>query len=383
MDIRLNPDNPRQINPEKFAKLKQSIKDFPKMLELRPIVVDKDGIILGGNMRFMALTELGMEIKDEWVKVADKLTDEERKRFIVEDNLPFGEWDWDALSTQYDIDELLEWGFDEKELKIEKEVEEDEVPEVSDEPAVSKLGEVYQLGRHRLMCGDSTKIEDVEKLMDGQKADMVFTDPPYGMFLNADYSGMEGISKGNKYNDVIGDHEDFKPEFITSVFKNFGYCKDIFLWGADYYSELLEKRNAGSWIVWDKMQGGEGVNDKYDKMFGSNFELCWSKARHKRAIARVLWKGIFGLGVEDTKKRVHPTQKPVKLADWFISKFTKENDLVADIYLGGGSTLIACEQTNRICYGIELDEKYCDVIRKRYAKFIGKEDKWQTITPQI
>jgi len=233
------------------------------------------------------------------------------------------------------------------------------------------------------MCGDSTKIEDVEKLMDGQKADMVFTDPPYGMFLNADYSGMEGISKGNKYNDVIGDHEDFKPEFITSVFKNFGYCKDIFLWGADYYSELLEKRNAGSWIVWDKMQGGEGVNDKYDKMFGSNFELCWSKARHKRAIARVLWKGIFGLGVEDTKKRVHPTQKPVKLADWFISKFTKENDLVADIYLGGGSTLIACEQTNRICYGIELDEKYCDVIRKRYAKFIGKEDKWQTITPQI
>ena len=109
MDIRLNPNNPRFIKDDKFKRLVQSIKDFPKMLELRPIVVDKDGVILGGNMRFRALQELGLEIKDEWVKVADKLTDEERRRFIVEDNVGFGDWDWDILSEQYEKEELEEW----------------------------------------------------------------------------------------------------------------------------------------------------------------------------------------------------------------------------------------------------------------------------------
>ena len=151
MKIHINPDNPRRLNKDKFEKLKKSIKEFPKMMELRPIVVDKDGMILGGNMRFQALQEMGMEVKPEWIKTADKLTPEEIKRFIVEDNLSLGDWNFDELSTQYEIDELLDWGFDEKDLQIEKEVEEDEAPEVSDEPAISKLGEVYQLGRHRLI----------------------------------------------------------------------------------------------------------------------------------------------------------------------------------------------------------------------------------------
>ena len=143
MKIKLNPNNPRQISKKKFEKLKQSIKEFPKMLELRPIVVDKNGVILGGNMRYRVLKDLGWEIKDEWVKVADKLTDEERRRFIIEDNVEFGEFDWDILSTNYDADELLDWGIDEKDLQIsiEDEVVEDEAPDVEKGEADSKRGE--------------------------------------------------------------------------------------------------------------------------------------------------------------------------------------------------------------------------------------------------
>ena len=147
-DIYSNQNNPRTIKDDKFKKLVASIKDFPKMMELRPIIIDDTNTILGGNMRYKALQEAGYtEIPDEWVKKANDLTEEEKKQFIIKDNLPFGDWDWDVLANEFEVKDLLDWGFDEKDLKIEQEVVEDEVPQVSDEPAVSKLGEVYQLGR--------------------------------------------------------------------------------------------------------------------------------------------------------------------------------------------------------------------------------------------
>ena len=225
--------------------------------------------------------------------------------------------------------------------------------------------------KHRLMCGDSTSIDAVERLMDGQKADMVFTDPPYGMFLDADYSDMKskfkGSTGGNKYNNVIGDHGDFDPDFINVIFAAFDYCKEIFLWGADYYSELIPQKNKGSWVVWDK-RGDESA----DKMFGSTFELCWSKARHKRVMARVKWAGIFGMEKDDTKKRVHPTQKPVDLAIWFFDYFSMaDKKVIVDLFGGSGSTLIACEKTARDCRMMELDPKYCDVIIQRWQNFTG------------
>jgi DNA modification methylase len=209
--------------------------------------------------------------------------------------------------------------------------------------------------------------------MDGQKADMVFTDPPYGMFLDADYTSMKskfkGSSGGAKYENVKGDHEDFNPEFINTIFSAFGYCKEIFLWGADYYADLLSDRNSGSWIVWDK-RGDESA----DKMFGSAFELCWSKARHKRMLARVKWAGIFGMEKEHDKKRCHPTQKPVDLVTWFFDYFSmKDKIVVVDLFGGSGSSLIACEKTARECRMMELDPKYCDVIIKRWQDFTGKQ----------
>ena len=230
---------------------------------------------------------------------------------------------------------------------------------------------------HFVMCGDSTDRASVELLMNGVKADMVFTDPPYGMLLDTDYSGMHKSSdfgKGGKtYDKVIGDHDDFTPELITSIFDNFDYCKEVFLWGADYYRWLIPK--GGGWLVWDKRGGDTGMN--LDKLLGSSFELCWTLKSHKRDIARVLWSGHHGMQKSDQKSRTHPTEKPTELARWFFERWGKETKIVADVYLGSGSTLIACEQTDRTCYGMELDPKYVDVIRKRYWKFVnGSEEGW-------
>ena len=260
----------------------------------------------------------------------------------------------------------------------------DEAPEVDEksEP-VSKRGEMYELGNSILMCGDSTSAEDVARLMGGEKADMVFTDPPYGMRLNTDYADMNGAKKniefkqrkkvvgGKTYNKVIGDNDDFKPELIKTVFENFGYCKEIFLWGADYFAELLEDKNEGSWVVWDKRDN----NEQFDKMYGSMFELCWSKNKHKREIARVRWCGVFGTETEFDKKRYHPTQKPIKLVEWFLTRYAKKGWLVVDLFGGSGSTLIGCEKNNIRCRTMELDPHYCDVIRKRYTKWAKENGK--------
>jgi len=227
------------------------------------------------------------------------------------------------------------------------------------------------------LCGDSTKKEDVERLMDGKKADMVFTDPPYGMKLDVkqsnnitwDKDGWKGKSKN--YDNVIGDHGDFKDDFINNIFGLFEYCKEIFLWGADYYSDLLREKNDGSWFVWNKTRNSE--DKEQIKSNGSMFELCWSKKKHKREVVNVLWKGLMGTELQDIRTRVHPTQKPIQICEWFIEKFSKNSETVTDLFLGSGSTLIACEKTNRICYGMEIDPHYCDVTIKRWEDFTGSK----------
>lgn len=372
--VKSNPNNPRIIKDDKFAKLVASIKEFPKMLEIRPIVVNDDMIVLGGNMRLKACIHAGLK-EVPIIKVSD-LTEQEQKQFIIKDNVSGGEWDWNMLANEWDAEELDAWGLDVPDFGKELEAEEDEfeAPEGGIETDIV-LGDLFEIGEHRLLCGDSTDSDAVAKLMDGKKADMVFTDPPYGMFLNADYSDMDskfkGSKGGNKYSNVIGDNDDFKPELINTIFSIFNDCKEIFIWGSDYFAELIPNKNEGSWIVWDKRANGNDdiEEDKSsDKMYGSTFELCWSKTKHKREIARIKWAGIFGMEKEDTKKRLHPTQKPTLLAHWFFNKWGKHNDLVADLYLGGGTTMVAAHQLNRKCYGMELDPKYCQVIVDRMRK---------------
>lgn len=261
-------------------------------------------------------------------------------------------------------------------------IEEDEIPDIPNEPK-SKYGDIYQLGNHILMCGDSTNIKDIDQLLSWggtrprKNCNMIFTDPPYGMNLNTDFSAMKskifkGGNGGNYYDKGIVDT--FTPDMLKTIFNL--NINETFIWGANYFAELLPNRNNGSWIVWDKRANGNNdIEEDYssDKMYGSCFELCWSKCKHKQDIARIKWAGMFGMEKQDTKKRVHPTQKPIALCEWFIKKYSKNNDSILDLFGGSGSTLIACELLNRSCYMMELDTHYVDVIIKRWENLTKKK----------
>ena len=365
--------NPRQLSKEQFQQIKDSITRFGIV---DPIIVnsnkDRKNIIIGGHQRVKVALEMGIDtLPCHYVN----LTRDKERELNIRLNKNTGEWDWDILAGAFDVDELIEWGFSEDELDfpdppaVEGLTDEDAIPEVVD--PITKPGDLWLLGNHRLLCGDATISTDVDRLMDGEKADMVFTDPPYGMNLDAEGFAKMPKAKGttaHEYKNIIGDGSDFTPDLITSIFMSAPNAKEVFIWGADYFAELLPDRNDGSLIVWDKRQEG-GT----DKLFGSSFEICWSKERHKRDIARILWAGYFGMSSDDTKQRVHPTQKPTELAVWFFDRWGSGLITVLDLFLGSGSTLIACEKTNRKCYGMELDPHYCDVIVKRWEEFTGKK----------
>jgi site-specific DNA-methyltransferase (adenine-specific) len=377
----LNELTPYKNNPRKNDNAVDAVAASIKAFGFKcPIVIDKEGVIVCGHTRAKAAKKL--KIKTVPCVIADDLTEDEIKAFRLADNKvgELAEWDLPALDVELaDIDfDMGEFGFgllDDEYTKPE-EVKEDDFDEEPPAEPKAKRGDIYILGNHRLMCGDSTSAEDVAKLMDGEKADMVFTDPPYGMRLDTDYSSMvnrldfagKSVKSGNKYDAVIGDNQDFKPELIETVTNNFNYCKEMFLWGADYYAELLKEKNKGSWFVWDKR-----LDDNADKMYGSCFELCWSKNKHKRDIARIKWAGIFGKEQDFDHKRHHPTQKPINLAMWFLERYSKTDNVIVDLYGGSGSTLIACEQLNRKCYMMELEPKYVDVIIARWENLTGQK----------
>lgn len=290
------------------------------------------------------------------------ITEEGLYEFINEEGF---ELDPEELDSFVDIDEFdFEYG-------ETPEAVEDEAPAVSSEPAKSELGKVYQLGRHRLMCGDATKIEDVERLIDGQEpVSMVFTDPPYGISIVGSTGGVGGGTEG-KYRPVLGDDSIQTAVDAYNLLSSMGIPKLIF-WGGNYYANALP--NSSCWLVWDK-QAGKQVTF-------ADCELAWTNFDSPVRMYTHIWDG-FRRDSEQGETRVHPTQKPIALLAHIMKDYGAENDRVLDVFGGSGSTLIACEQTNRDCYMMELDPKYVDVIRKRYAKFIGKEDEWETLTPSI
>lgn len=284
-EIKLNPDNPREISADKFEKLKKSIKGFEKMLALRPLIIDEDNFVIGGNMRLKALADLGYtELKDEWVKRAGDLTEDEKKQFIITDNSSFGQYDWNAIANEWDHLPLTDWGVDIPEDWItEPEALEEDDQDVSD--AISKADELkekwgtaenqlWQLGEnHRILCGDSTKQEDVERLMDGEKAELIHADPPYGMGKEKD-----GVANDNLYREKLDAFQmewwkTFRPFLVDNASAYiWGNAEDLWrLWYADLKkSERLTFRNQ---IVWNK-QHGQGMSSDQHRMFPTATEHC-------------------------------------------------------------------------------------------------------------
>lgn len=394
-NLKLNPDNPRSIKPEKLEKLANSIRDFPKMMVKRPIVYDENKVIIGGNMRYRAIQSLGMtEIPDEWVSDASDFTPEERHRFVMQDNAEMGEHDYDMVANQYDLEDLDAWGIDVPYADVTEEVEEDEAPEVSSEPPVSQLGVVYQLGRHRVYCG---KADELDKLMNGTKANLLLTDPPYGVSYTDKNEFLNRIGKPiASPNPIENDHQtpDEMKEFWT---ENFGNIFKHLANDATYYIT--------------SPQGGELLLlllALYDIGYPSRHMIIWAKNNHVLGRCDYNYKHepilygwldkhkFVGGGKQKTSvweidkphsSKEHPTMKPVELFAECILNSTEKGDLVLDPFLGSGTSVMAAEQTDRICFGSELDPKYVDVIRKRYTKFISPDkelpENWEELTPAI
>jgi DNA modification methylase len=333
-EIRPNPNNPRVIKDDKFKKLLKSITDFPQMLELRPIVVNDDMIVLGGNMRLKALEHLGIE--ETYIIKAKDLTDKQEQEFIIKDNVGYGEWDWDQLANEWDVEDLDDWGLDlplDFENKLEAEEDDFAIPEDGIETDIV-LGDLFEIGEHRLLCGDSTDSDAVARLMDGEKADML-TDPPYGIDINMNMGRLKGQPK--KFEDKNWDKS--VPDFfyLLELFEN------KIIWGGNYFADKLPITK--DWLCWSKKTKGLDF---------AEFELAWTNTGKNARILEHHWSG---------EKKLHPTMKPVPVIAWCLDYLHSKN--IFDPFLGSGSTMVASHQLKRKCFGMELDPKYCQVIIDR------------------
>jgi DNA modification methylase len=355
-EIKLNPNNPRLIKDDKFKGLVQSIKDFPEMLEIRPIVVNSDMVILGGNMRYKACREAGL--KEIPIIIADNLTEQQQKEFLIKDNVSGGEWDWDLLANEWNAEELEEWGLDIPNFDPDEvlEAEEDDFDTTPPEEPITVLGDLYEIGEHRLLCGDSTCSDTVAKLMNGNKADMVFTDPPY----NIDY---QGVTKGN--HEKIANDKMSDEDFTQFLYDALNVNSDTFYVCCSWqYSHLFRRaledlqKPVKSFIVWDKINPAQHL-DKYFKQH--EIILYHGKFGGQKTLRGDVWQ------TKRQRNTVHPTMKPIEIIEMALNDNTDKKNIY-DAFLGSGSTMVASHQLKRKCYGMELDPKYCDVIVKRMIK---------------
>lgn len=421
--------NPRDIKP---AKLNQLIRDIEKARaitpdgQIKPVMVTRSGIVVGGNMRMRAFAKLA--VTDVWVSILD--TDDPKLAFewAMRDNMAYGYYEEDKLADlaqelDIDIETLGELTIPEDQsvktiaeiigdIPEDPEVFEDEVPEI-EETYQSKRGAVYQLGQHRLMCGDSTSEADVEKLMNGEKAVMVFTDPPY----NVNYAGRGK----NTSNTIKNDHMDGAKfqEFLEAVFSTMKFASKptapaYVCYASRTHREFENALNENGYgvccqIIWVKLVASMGwgnYRSKHEPILyaipdGKSVQFYGDRKQYthwefKPSDAELLnWAksllteeeeddtSVWKIGRENVMGYEHPTSKPVKLPAKAILNSSRAGETVLDLFAGGGSTLIACEQTGRICRTMELDERYVDVVRKRYARFIGREDDWEAATPEV
>lgn len=448
--ININARNPRKISDKQLERLVRSILIFPEMQTLRPIVIDETYTALGGNMRYRALTaisekspaEINMmlangckgyaqkteaerqNLRDYWeawladptaiIVRADQLTEEQKREFIIKDNVAFGEWDDETLSEDFDPDELLDWGLGDFDDEPEdNDADEDDYGEedAANAPTRCNPGDVWELGRHRLMCGDSTKEADVAKLMGGEQTDLLLTDPPY----NVDYQG--GTKDKMKIaNDNMDDvafvgfltaafncaiqamrpgaafyvwHADIKGYEFCTALKEVGLTlRETLIW---VKNALVLGRQDYQWrhepclYGWKDGAAHYFVDDRSQSTVIEDAGVDYRKLKKDELLKLVLQLTDVSVPntviYEDkpTKNDIHPTMKPVKLMARLIKNSTKQEQLVLDLFGGSGSTLIACEQINRKCFTMEYDPKYCDAILDRWEKLTGEEA--ERITP--
>ena len=339
--------SPRNTKKHPQSQINNVAKSIERFGFVQPLVLDENNEIIIGHCRLSASKKLGM--KEVPCVYVENLTEEDvRALRIIDNKLNESEWDLDILSEELqDIDlgdfEDLDFGIEEE--TESKEIVEDEAPEVDEEnEPIVKLGDIWQLGRHRLMCGDSTDKATVEMLMDGKKADMVMTDPPYG--INAEKMTM-GKGKRDFYRGKDWDCE--RPE-ISIVFD---IAPLVCIWGGNYFTDKLPITN--DWLIWHK---------KNDGLSFSECEMAWTN---------------FGVNCRHishhwgNEKKQHVTMKPLSVIAWAIERAKEKATLIVDLFGGSGTTLIACEQLNRTCYMMELDPKYCDVILKRWENLTGQK----------
>jgi site-specific DNA-methyltransferase (adenine-specific) len=364
-NVKSNPNNPRVIKDDNFSKLVNSIKEFPKMLKIRPIVVNDDMIVLGGNMRLKACKEAGL--KEVPIIKASDLSEDEQRQFIIKDNVSGGEWDWDMLTSDWDTEKLEEWGLElPEDVAVEElEAEEDdyEMPEEVHTDIV--LGDLFEIGEHRLLCGSSTEVDTWEKVMEDMLCDLVVTDPPYNV-------AYEGKTKDalTIQNDEMGDGDfyQFLYDFYTALgsFTNPGGA--WYVWHADSEGANFRKAMAESgimvkqcliWVKQTMVMGRQDYQWKHEPcLYGWKEGAAhnWYSDRKQTTVLEF---------DRPSRNAEHPTMKPIPLISYQIENSSRIGDLICDGFLGSGTTMVAAHQLKRKCYGMELDPKYCQVIIDR------------------
>ena len=353
--LKLNPDNPRRIGNKEMERLVKSLQEFPDMLSIREIVVDETMTVLGGNMRLLALKKSG--VKECTAKIVSGLSPAQKREFIIKDNSAFGEWDMDLLSSSWGDLPLVEWGVDLPEdwLVEEKTEPADAEPQIDRAAELNKIwqvkaGDLFAIGSHRLLCGDSTKAEDVARVMGGEKADVCLTDPPYGI----------GDSKSEKNN--YDQHDDSKENLLKIINGFLPIAQKIApvvvltpgngnhrmypppLWTMAWFTPAGIGSGPWGFCCWQPIL-----------CYGKDPKLTKGKGRHPDAIVHT----------ESAEKLGHPCSKPVNFWQWLTERVTESGEVIYEPFAGSGTSFVACQNLNRKCLGIEISPDYCSVILQR------------------
>ena len=408
------PGNPRTIKKDQFEKLKKSIKDNADYFEARPIILsNRTGkmVIIAGNQRYKAAKAIGMN--EVPTILLEGLSEEREREIVIRDNVENGDWDMDALANEWNAQDLLDWGVELPEIEAMTEVVEDTPPEVNEEEEpMTKLGQIWQLGNHRLMVGDSTKADQVAELMAGEKADLLVTDPPYNVNYGAQkaptmkklHHRTDGLRVAND-NMESSAFQQFLRDAYSAADSAMKQGAAWYIWHASAevknFTEALEETE---WqlrqiIIWVKDRLSMGLQDYQWQhepcLYGwksgaghyfrdirtettvfddekpidelSNKELKELVRNYRQAVPTSIIREN-----KPSKSEEHPTMKPVKLIARLVANSSREGEAVLDIFGGSGTTMIACEQLGRSCYMMELDPHYADVIIERWQNFTGQ-----------